>query len=105
MIAPSDERIRDFAPALREAGLIGEDEPFAVSSLSGGVSCDVFLVEAKGRSPVVVKRALPKLRVAADWQAPVERAETEVAWLRLAADVDPESFQLCLRRIAGAISS
>jgi 5-methylthioribose kinase len=88
MSGSPDERILDIAQALGEVGLIAQGEQLAVSSLSGGVSCDVFLVEAKGRSPVVVKRALPKLRVEADWQAPVERAETEVEWLRLAAEID-----------------
>jgi len=35
--------------------------PYEIVSLSGGVSCDVFLVRGPSRS-FVVKRALPKLR-------------------------------------------
>jgi 5-methylthioribose kinase len=90
MSMPADhERTDEIVGALGELGLIAEGEQFAISSLSGGVSCDVFLVDVKLRSPLVVKRALPKLRVEADWQAPVERAETEVEWFRLAAEVDP----------------
>ncbi len=37
----------------------------------------------------MVKRALPKLRVAADWRAPPERAAAEVAWIRLVAGIEP----------------
>jgi aminoglycoside phosphotransferase (APT) family kinase protein len=57
-------------------------------AMSGGVSCDVWRVDLPG-GPICVKRALPKLRVAADWRAPPERAEAEVAWLRLVAGIDP----------------
>jgi 5-methylthioribose kinase len=43
------------------------------------------------RGPVCVKRALPQLKVAAQWLAPVERNRAEVAWIRLAAQVAPGS--------------
>jgi aminoglycoside phosphotransferase (APT) family kinase protein len=36
----------------------------------------------------VVKRALGRLRVETDWRAPIERAETEVEWIRLVAELD-----------------
>jgi 5-methylthioribose kinase len=75
--------------ALSEHGLIADGEQFAIAPLSGGVSCDVLLVEVKRRPPVVVKRALAKLRVAADWRAPVARSESEVEWLTLVAELDP----------------
>lgn len=66
---------------LRACGLVAPDETPRMTPLSGGVSCDVWRVDtAKGR--LAVKRALPKLRVRADWFAPVERAESEVRWLR-----------------------
>lgn len=64
----------------------GGDHP--MTPLGGGVSCDVFAVDLPGRR-ICVKRALPKLRVAADWRAPPERAEAEVAWIRLVAGIDP----------------
>jgi aminoglycoside phosphotransferase (APT) family kinase protein len=38
----------------------------------------------------VVKRALPRLRVAALWEAPPERAAAEVAWIRLVAGIEPK---------------
>ncbi|MDE2183465.1 MAG: phosphotransferase [Alphaproteobacteria bacterium] len=73
---------------LRGAKLLGEDELCRIKALSGGVSCDVFAVEMTGRV-ICVKRALPKLRVAADWQASVRRSEAEAAWMRLAQSILP----------------
>jgi aminoglycoside phosphotransferase (APT) family kinase protein len=52
------------------------------------VSSDIFRVE----TPVAtfcVKRALPKLKVAADWHAPVDRNRHEVEWLRVAGAIVP----------------
>ena len=54
--------------------------------LAGGVSSDIYRVDAAGLT-FCVKRALPRLKVAADWQAPVERNHYEVAWMRTAAQV------------------
>lgn len=90
MSAPDlPQRISDIMAAMRELGLIAEGEQFGVAPFSGGVSCDVFCVDVKRRKPVVVKQALPKLRVAADWRAPVERSESEVDWIALATQLDP----------------
>jgi aminoglycoside phosphotransferase (APT) family kinase protein len=72
---------------LRQAGLIEEFCP-AFEPLAGGVSCDVWRVKTAS-GPIVVKRPLGTLRVAADWQAPVERYRSEVNWLRRARSVDP----------------
>ena len=68
--------------ALRRAGIAPAGRAVSLAPLSGGVSCDVWLAQIEGEAPVVVKRALPQLRVAAEWLAPVERAENEVRWLR-----------------------
>jgi aminoglycoside phosphotransferase (APT) family kinase protein len=38
---------------------------------------------------VCIKRALAKLKVAADWQAPVERNRYEVEWMRVAGAIVP----------------
>nr|WP_243853556.1 aminoglycoside phosphotransferase family protein [Sphingopyxis panaciterrae] len=59
----------------------------ALEPLTGGVSCDVWKVETAD-GPIVVKRPLPQLRVAAEWLAPVERGVSEVRWLRRARGVD-----------------
>src|SRR5579872_6452795 len=79
----------ELAAPLARMGLIAPGDVFAVTRLSGGVSCDVWKVEPEGKPPLVVKRALAKLRVAADWRAPPERWKAEVAWLKLAAGIDP----------------
>jgi 5-methylthioribose kinase len=74
--------------SLRRAGLIGSTEVPAIAALSGGVSGDVFRVDLAG-GPICVKQPVEKLRVAADWHAPLERAHSEVMWLRFAAAIDP----------------
>lgn len=83
------EDFREIAAALSAMGLVGEGEQFGIARLSGGVSCDVWRVEVKRRPPVVVKRALERLKVEAEWRAPPQRAATEVAWIRLVAGIEP----------------
>lgn len=77
----------DIVKELRGAGLVGEGD-VVLEPLTGGVSCDVWKVETPS-GPIVVKRPLPQLRVAAEWHAPVERGQSEVRWLRRARGVDP----------------
>lgn len=72
--------------ALREAGLIDDGSCFEL--LTGGVSSDIWKVEDGSRS-FCVKRALAKLKVSADWHAPVERNRFEVIWYRIAGEVLP----------------
>lgn len=87
-VSPDPQELCEIAAALAAMDLITEGEQFSIGRLSGGVSCDVYRVEPERRPAIVVKRALPKLRVAADWRAPPERAATEVAWIRLVAGID-----------------
>jgi aminoglycoside phosphotransferase (APT) family kinase protein len=58
--------------------------------LTGGVSSDIWRINLPG-APICVKRALPKLRVAADWQAPTERNLYEARWMRVAAAAAPNA--------------
>jgi len=60
----------------------------ACEPLAGGVSSDIWRVELPG-GPVVVKRALPRLRVAQLWEAPVERNRYERRWLEAANAIVP----------------
>ena len=76
--------------ALRRAKLIGGRDAPSILALSGGVSGDVFKVELPSGT-ICVKRPLERLRVAAEWRAPVERAHSEVAWLSFAHDVEPDA--------------
>ncbi len=73
---------------LRSAGLVGAGETVNLTPLTGGVASDIYLAEVGSRR-YAVKRALEKLRVAADWRAPTERNAHEVAWLRIANAVTP----------------
>jgi aminoglycoside phosphotransferase (APT) family kinase protein len=63
-------------------------EPLAVQALSGGVSSDIWRVDLPG-GRVCVKRALPRLRVAQVWEAPIERNRYERLWLQAAAAAAP----------------
>jgi tRNA A-37 threonylcarbamoyl transferase component Bud32 len=74
--------------ALRGAGLIASAEEAHFVALAGGVSSDIWKVETAERI-FCVKRARAKLKVAADWQAPVERNRYEVAWYRIAHGIVP----------------
>ena len=71
-------------------GLAGEDESAILHPLTGGVSSDIWRVDLPGRS-ICVKRALPKLKVQADWHAPVDRNAYEWAWLNFAARAVPDN--------------
>jgi 5-methylthioribose kinase len=83
------DELRDLAlAALRHADLLG-GEP-TVESLAGGVSNDVVVVRT-AHSAFVVKRALPRLRVAEVWEASAERSYTEAAALRWAHGVRPDA--------------
>jgi aminoglycoside phosphotransferase (APT) family kinase protein len=85
----------EIGDALLAMNLIKPYQPFYAERLSGGVSCDVYCVEVEGKT-YCLKRALPKLRVEADWQAPVERSWSEVAWLRLAGTIAPDNVPAIL---------
>jgi aminoglycoside phosphotransferase (APT) family kinase protein len=56
--------------------------------LTGGVSSDIWRIDSPGGA-ICVKRALAKLRVAADWQAPVERNTYEARWMQRANAIVP----------------
>lgn len=78
----------ELAAFLRQQGLAGDGEPVRCTPLAGGVSSDIWRVDLPARS-ICVKRALPKLRVGADWFAPVSRNRYEWEWLQLAAAIVP----------------
>ena len=64
---------------LERTGLVKRDVPRHLTPLTGGVSSDIWRVEvADGRS-LCVKRALAKLKVAADWEARVSHNAYEWA--------------------------
>jgi aminoglycoside phosphotransferase (APT) family kinase protein len=85
----ASEPVSDIAEILVRMRLL-ENSEAEIMPLTGGVSSDIYRVTAPGKR-FVVKRALPKLRVAAEWRAPIERNRYEVAWLRVAAEVEPSA--------------
>jgi Ser/Thr protein kinase RdoA (MazF antagonist) len=76
--------------SLVRMAIVSADEPVTWIPLAGGVSSDVFRVDLPSGA-VCVKRALGKLKVAADWRAPTERNHWEVEWMRVAGGVVPEA--------------
>ena len=74
--------------ALRRMGLLRPGERATGRPLAGGVSSDIWRIDLPS-GPVCVKRALAKLRVAADWQAPISRNLYEARWMRRAAQAAP----------------
>jgi aminoglycoside phosphotransferase (APT) family kinase protein len=73
---------------LRELGLA--ESIIAARPLTGGVSSDIWLVETPYQR-LCIKRALSALRVAADWQAPVERSTYEYAWMKRVQTILPDA--------------
>ena len=80
--ATPDPRLGEF---LREQGLLQAGEGARFTPLAGGVSSDIWRVELPDGRTICIKRALPKLKVAAEWHAPVSRNASEWAWIGFAA--------------------
>lgn len=81
---PNDPAVTEF---LHRAGL---GAPTHMEALPGGVSSDIWRVEIAGKR-ICVKRALPRLRVAQVWEAPIERNRYERQWLQTALKAVPGS--------------
>ena len=85
MSASLPEAVLDL---LRRAGLAGAQEIPPAAALTGGVSSEIWRV-GLASGPVCVKRALPRLKVAQVWEAPIERNRYELEWMRVAAEAAP----------------
>jgi aminoglycoside phosphotransferase (APT) family kinase protein len=95
----------DIIAALHRIGLLARNQSARGERLTGGVSSDIWRVDLP-TGPVCVKRALAKLRVAADWQAPVERNRFEARWMQRANAAVPGAAPLLLGldEAAGALA-
>ena len=80
-----DPAARAVTGFLESAGL---GRASSIRALPGGVSSDIWRVDLS-RGPVCVKRALPRLRVAQLWEAPVARNRYERLWLQAAGEAVP----------------
>jgi len=85
-LAPTSELL----DALHRLDLVPRGAEVVVTPLAGGVSSDIARVDVAGRS-FCVKQALPKLKVAADWRAPVARNHSEAEWIRVAGEIVPDA--------------
>lgn len=77
----SDFAERDLNEFLFRTGLLERGEKAVWTTLAGGVSSDIWRVDLPDQT-ICVKRALARLKVAADWQAPTERNNYEWEWFR-----------------------
>ena len=80
----------EIIESLMRLGLLKDVDEAKFEALTGGVSSDIWRVETAEKT-YCVKRALAKLKVEADWFAPVERNRYEVAWYRIANQFAPQS--------------
>ncbi len=74
--------------SLRRMAIVSADQLVTLTALPGGVSSDIYRADLPG-SVICVKRALGRLKVAADWRVPVERSRWEVEWMRVAGGIVP----------------
>ena len=105
LASPASDRESDLIDSLKKMGLVSANQPVLCTPLPGGVSSDIFRAELPS-GVICVKRALPKLKVAADWRAPVERNRWEVEWMRVAGGIVPGAVPAILGedRDAGAFA-
>src|SRR5579859_487939 len=71
------------------AGRLLSGKEVRVTSLAGGVSSELLLLE-DGSRQVVVKRALPKLKVHDEWRADTSRNLVEQRFIRYAGEHLPQ---------------
>jgi aminoglycoside phosphotransferase (APT) family kinase protein len=83
----SPEAIRSF---LREHGVFDAEDAIDVTFLAGGVSSLVVRAESGGQS-VVVKQALPRLKVQDEWLSRIERSLIEARCTKVLAELVPGS--------------
>jgi aminoglycoside phosphotransferase (APT) family kinase protein len=82
-----DPKLRAF---VEQAGLARSGDVATWTPLTGGVSSDIWRVDLPGRT-ICIKCALPRLKVAKEWHAPVERNAYEWAWINFAAKLCPDN--------------
>jgi len=86
----AQEAPEDLRRALIRLGLLQADARVPFVPLTGGVSSDIWRVDVP-TGPVCIKRALSRLKVAAEWNAPVERNAFEADYFRVAGAAAPGS--------------
>lgn len=85
---PLDQNRRNIQLVLARMGLVDDGDNLIVEMLPGGVSSNVLKIST-GKHTFCLKQALPKLKVAKDWEAPVDRIFGEIDWLRAVDAIVP----------------
>src|SRR5271154_6100711 len=85
----------EILQALHRMGIMSAATPGQGERLTGGVSSDIWRIDLPS-GPICVKRALAKLRVAADWRVPVTRNLYEARWMRRANAAVPGAAPVVL---------
>ncbi len=80
---------------LLRMGLITLQQNFTVQTLTGGVSSNVLKIISDDRT-FCLKQALPKLKVAKEWHAPIERVFGEIDWLTTVGAIAPDAVPAIL---------
>jgi aminoglycoside phosphotransferase (APT) family kinase protein len=99
---PTDSPDPQLDHFLRKHGLLPEAQAARFTPLAGGVSSDIWRVDLPDGRVICVKRARAKLKVAADWYAPVSRNVYEWAWINFAARHVPQAVPAPLAHDAAA---
>jgi 5-methylthioribose kinase len=89
--------VEEICRTFQRLNLIDDGERLVCEALSGGVSSDIWRVEV-GNRRYCLKRALPRLRVAQLWEAPVERNRYEWQWIEVAGGICPEAVPRLVAR-------
>ena len=69
-------------------GLAAPDEAVHATALAGGVSSGIYRVDLRSGT-YCLKQALPRLKVAKEWNVPVERVFAEIDWLQTVGRIAP----------------
>lgn len=86
-LSANQDAIRDV---LHTMGLIHDNETLLVKPLTGGVSSNILKVSV-GEKHFCLKQALPKLKVAKEWHAPLERVFAEIDWMKTVSHIAPDA--------------
>lgn len=96
-----DDTTRMLTDSLQKLGLGSAADVRGIAQLTGGVSSDIWRIDLPDRS-ICAKRALPKLKVSAVWEAPLSRNRYEYAWYQTVAPAFPGATPCMLGRDAEA---
>lgn len=75
---------------LQNWGLLQGENAWQVTPLTGGVSSNILKITVGSRQ-FCLKQALPNLKVAKEWKAPLERVFAEIDWMNTVAEIEPNA--------------